>query len=194
MVNKSVEHRLDEQTNVCNAFMNILKDSDVSYISELFCKDEMDYTYRSLTSLNSGKSQFVDALCNGNVNAVVDLLKKYDYLNVDFEGGEPLTTAVYYGHVALAEFLLEQGADVNIRNGDSLIIACKAGNLDLVSLLIKYGADVHVRGESPLKIAYKAGYNDIVDALVGSGAVGGDEIDVIDDSIVFHEVTNIGFM
>lgn len=59
------------------------------------------------------------------------------------DGTSPLLAGLEGGHFDVVEFLLEEGADVNVANyeGDgALYLAAAAGNLKLLDLLIKKGA------------------------------------------------------
>jgi ankyrin repeat protein len=60
------------------------------------------------------------------------------------EGYTPLAVAIDVGNRDIAEFLIEQGASVNIlspKYGSILHLATSVGSLDLVKLLMKSGAD-----------------------------------------------------
>ncbi len=63
--------------------------------------------------------------------------------------GEPmLSTAALMGHTEIMTFLLEKGADINVRNGDGntpLHAAAFLGRADAVELLLEHGVDANVR-------------------------------------------------
>jgi len=78
----------------------------------------------------------------------------------DKDGSTPLHCAAWRGHAAVAELLLNAGADVNARNqnehyGDTPLHAAAHGNQRAVAeLLIGRGADVHAKscnGRTPLE-------------------------------------------
>jgi ankyrin repeat protein len=78
----------------------------------------------------------------------------------DKDGSTPLHGAAWKGHVAVAELLLEAGADVNARSrnehyGDTPLHAAAHGNQRAVAeLLIARGADVRTascNGRTPLQ-------------------------------------------
>jgi ankyrin repeat protein len=90
--------------------------------------------------------------------------------------GTPLQAAVVLGHIAIAQFLLEHDADVNVRdksNSTLLHEASESGNLDVMELLLSHGADVNVldyRGDSPLHKASRYQKLDAIKLLVSGGA------------------------
>ncbi|GAM84764.1 hypothetical protein ANO11243_027650 [Dothideomycetidae sp. 11243] len=80
---------------------------------------------------------------------------KYNANSADDQGITALHWAAINGHHALCHFLLQSGADPNVRGGDALatpvLWASKKCQLSIVNLLLQHGAD-------PL-IADDAGYN-----------------------------------
>lgn len=65
----------------------------------------------------------------------------------DQDGYTPLAIAIYKGNEAVAKYLIQYGASVNIFNprfGSILHLACANGSLDLVKLIIEAGADLEI--------------------------------------------------
>ena len=94
------------------------------------------------------------------------------------EDGLPcLTLACSNGHRAVAELLLQSGADVNLVDADgstALIDACTAGQIDCVRLLLDHGADPNVLGFDgwhALSLAARVGRLDVVSLLLTHEAV-----------------------
>jgi len=79
--------------------------------------------------------------------------------------------------VDVAEYLLEQGVDVNATDGTQqfytpIHAACRSGHLNLMQILIQKGADIFAvdgAGESLLHIASEFGHLDIIKYLFGLG-------------------------
>lgn len=81
----------------------------------------------------------------------VELLREYVEKNIDLndnsEGPYPLLLALDKPDIEICKFLIENGADVNIKNKKGktpLFIAYQNGNLDLIKPLIENGADVNI--------------------------------------------------
>ncbi len=80
------------------------------------------------------------------------------------------------GHLKTAEFLLNEGADVNAKNDEgntALILAAQLNKKDIVELLLNKGADVHaanLKGYTALMLAASKGQGDVICPLVRKGA------------------------
>lgn len=95
-----------------------------------------------------------------------DCAEKYD-------GDTPLSFAVRHGDVALAEFLITQGAEVKRPIGylqfSVLHIAADKGDAAMVKLLVKNGADANARtryNETPMHRAACGGHDEALAALI----------------------------
>ena len=113
--------------------------------------DEFDPVLRS----------FHEAIEEGRVDEVARMLLEHEIPVNGGDGGEapfvaPLHMACYWGHVDIAQLLIEQGADIDQTTGEGstpLSIAVGHGNVDVAHLLIERGADVIQAtddGRSPL--------------------------------------------
>lgn len=100
------------------------------------------------------QNTLVQAVVDNNIESVKRLLKFKPRVDVNgtnqyFE--KPLDLAVRKGNTTIAELLLENGADPNLKTlggltpGKLLIAeAVERGDADMVQLLIKFGADIHI--------------------------------------------------
>jgi hypothetical protein len=95
---------------------------------------------------------------------------------VHYDYDHALRNAARTGDLSVAEYLLENGANVNAEDGYPLSIASENGDRDLVILLINHGAYVDVRDGAALSGAIQEGHLDIVDLLVSNGATVTDDI------------------
>jgi ankyrin repeat protein len=86
----------------------------------------------------------------------------------------PLTAAACLGRVEVVRYLLEEGAQANLRdpNDDcALNAACARGNREMVGLLLAHGADATagLMGVTPLMAASDEGHTDVVALLLAHG-------------------------
>ena len=125
-----------------------------------------------------GWTALICAAANNDHKSAELLIKAGAEVNVkDNLGWSPLmyATDVKYG-VKMVSFLLDNGADPNVRNkgGDTPLITAVAANIIAsVKLLIEKGADIHAtdaKGRSALIIAVVNGNAEIVSFLLSKGA------------------------
>jgi len=102
------------------------------------------------------------------------------------DGLTPLALAAFLGHEEVVEFLLHQGADVNVTEHqlgfNALTGAVNEGHKNVIVLLLEHGANVNYRYESgsaaPILTATMNGNVEIIKLLLAHGAdvntVGGD--------------------
>jgi len=93
------------------------------------------------------------AAAEGNLKAVkehlaqsVDINAKEDKLDIT-----ALSLAAIYDHVEIVAFLIQKGADVNVRGGDggtALHTAAFLGQYEVAELLVQKGADVNARNNN----------------------------------------------
>ena len=107
---------------------------------------------------------------------IAEILKLQDQEAVDRDGRTLLLNAVCYERIAVAEFLIKAGADVN--RADSmgytpLHIAVQRGNIALTEMLLKHGAAVNARdsfGNNPIMKAMHIAPAELFELLLKSGA------------------------
>jgi ankyrin repeat protein len=102
-----------------------------------------------------------------------ELVKTYSH-----DGWTPLHLACFFGHPALAETLIAQGAEVNARSSNAarnmpLHAAAAARNEEAVRILLEHGAEVNARQEGGWTALHAASQNgdvDMVRLLIAGGA------------------------
>jgi len=123
-----------------------------------------------------------DAARKGDANKVKALLQSDPKLagDRDKNGDTPLHVAALHGQVAVAQILLDAGAEVDARNnygaftpGDLWDILGSSNHKDPVSLLSVHGVDTRdmKNGYTPLHLAmFSVSHKKMVELLVGKGA------------------------
>ncbi|WP_276484025.1 ankyrin repeat domain-containing protein [Paraflavitalea pollutisoli] len=90
------------------------------------------------------------AVLRGDTSAIRQHLAAGTDINTRdvYGGSSPLISACLFGKSAIAQLLIDAGADINLRNNDgstALHTAAFFGRPDLVALLLKKGADKKVK-------------------------------------------------
>ena len=129
------------------------------------------------TRNKNGETALSIAAYAGNMNYVKRLVEAG--AEVSFYGWAPLTYAAFNGHAAIADYLLQRGAEIDAttENGSTaLFFAARYGHLDVVKLLLKHQADVTKLNEveeTAVDWALKGRNTDIADLLRAAGGRSG---------------------
>lgn len=123
-------------------------------------------------------SEIHEAAKNGNLEKVKALLEDNPELlnEKDSQGFTPLHSAVTNGRIHIIRFLIEKGADIEIKNNNGLsplFTALDRGRDPAAHLLIEKGADVNVKGfrnRTLLHTAARTGNIRVARLLVNHGA------------------------
>lgn len=131
------------------------------------------------------KQSLSEACLSGDFNLVKKITPKLVNLNQRISlKNTALHLSSLYGHLDIVQFLLENGAKVDIigeYNNTPLHLASTEGNLDIVEFLVNNGADINYTnkfGCTPLHNASGNGNLEVVKFLVNNGA----DIDAIDEN------------
>jgi len=132
-----------------------------------------------LIALSAPADEIHNAVRSGDMEKVKTLLAGHaEWLNdPDQNQKTPLHLALESGHIDIARYLIELGADINLKDKDAaspLHNAAYLGNLEIVDRLIKKGAasvnEGNFRGQTPLHFACEKGHPEVVARLLDAGA------------------------
>ena len=130
-------------------------------------------------TLSASADEIHDAVRSGDLDKVKNLLRTHaEWLNSpDQNQKTPLLLSLESGHIDIARYLIEQGADINLKDKDKaspLHNAAYLGNLEIVDLLLKKGVasldEGNYRGQTPLHLACERGHPGVVTRLLEAGA------------------------
>ena len=126
------------------------------------------------------KNTFLDAIIDGNIQTVQELLSKDPDLISAIDNRHKGTStpalhlAVAHGHNNIVRLLLSKGAKPDVRDGydfSALEVAAKNGRANVVSSLVSYGGDINgERQEFHRSPLYFASNSEVAEALIASGA------------------------
>ncbi|WAR21517.1 TNKS1-like protein [Mya arenaria] len=133
---------------------------------------------QDVADLLRGDAALLEAAKKGNLARVQKLATPENINCRDTQGrnSTPLHLAAGYNNVEVAEFLLENGADVNVQDKGGLIPlhnASSYGHIDIAALLIKYNTSVNAVdrwGFTPLHEASQKGRTQLCSLLLAHGA------------------------
>ncbi|XP_076060253.1 tankyrase isoform X2 [Oratosquilla oratoria] len=133
---------------------------------------------QDVADLLRGDAALLDAAKKGNLARVQKLLTPENINCRDSQGrnSTPLHLAAGYNNLEVAEYLLENGADVNAQDKGGLIPlhnASSYGHLDIAALLIRYQTAVNATdrwGFTPLHEAAQKGRTQLCALLLAHGA------------------------
>ena len=172
------------------------------------------FTIRQRFALVGGREQlkpiplYYAALCG--LGGRVERLLAAHPQDLNAEGGvwgSPLNAALAEGHLKIALFLLDRGADPENRGEEdqtALYIASSRGHTDVVRSLIDRGADLNVKCQdrhhdyeiavtwTPLQVAIYTGHRDIAILLLEGGAATEIRIHARPDEIRGYRKVRIG--
>ena len=120
-----------------------------------------------------------NACVNGDLSGVKEMVAagtEVDFtLEIDNKTVSPLSAAVKHGHIELAEYLIINGANVNIYPIDESIMltAVRSYNIAMVRMLLDSNGDVDCcnhRSESLLSWVVYLDYPEMVEMLIDYGA------------------------
>ena len=130
-----------------------------------------------LSGCNSLRLKY--AIVHGDVPMLNDVLKNGKDINEkDFNGRHPLFAATMSGEIEIVRYLIERGADLNLKTDDiygqtALMNAAALGRTDIVKLLVESGAKLDLetnKGLTALMFSSAFGHSETVSFLLKKGA------------------------
>jgi ankyrin repeat protein len=154
-------------------FLTIFNNYSESEQANLINKD-FDGATIFLAACNGGSLAIVNFLFK---NFVININKQYNiYIDAELvNNATALWCAVYYGHLEIVKFLVENGSNLEVSDKDKnpIHLCCVNGDLEILKFLIENGCLIDSEnsiGETPLIVACKRNNNDIVEFLIHKGA------------------------
>ena len=108
------------------------------------------------------------AIVENNLDAVISGLNAV--ASVNFDNNQPLRMAVGLGHRAIADMLIQRGADIHLHDDALLAGFAINGDLPAVQMALDYGANLHANQDYPLQGAARSRQLEVVDLLLRRGA------------------------
>ncbi|KAI7801004.1 hypothetical protein IRJ41_018152, partial [Triplophysa rosa] len=145
----------------------------LKYVEKRFVKRQSDSSDAETAKLRAGEKLYQASL-SGDLVAMVTALAKgaeVNWSNPEQEGRTALIGSAIGGSLLACEFLLQNGANVNLRDQHgqgALHAAATYGHTGQVCLLLKRGANQYAadeKGNDPLSIAVETAQADIVTLL-----------------------------
>ncbi|WP_144939727.1 ankyrin repeat domain-containing protein [Paenibacillus sp. 32O-W] len=140
---------------------------------------------RELLLQRGAELSLYEAAAVGNTSRIRELVSASPELvnSHSFDGYTPLGLAAHFGNEEAAAYLLDNGADPNLKGKDGkldntpLHAAIAANHLNLVKLLLRHGTDIDSqcegearRGFTPLHVAAHFNRTEIIGLLLKEGA------------------------
>lgn len=137
------------------------------------------YLLSTMTLAGCGEFNISDAGMFDDVNDLQARVAQGEDINFqDMYGDTPLINSVFFGNLENVQYLLENGANVQLKNydGNNSILVWPILDKDddeaILKLLLQYGANINEKdsaNETPLHIAILFGRNKHVSMLVDNG-------------------------
>ncbi len=170
----SVEEILNEQPNLLD--VRAEKGISLLMLAKYYNKNKVV----DLLLEKKYKFNFYEACAIGEYETVMDFVNKNrGIINThSIDGFTPLGLAVYFRNIKIAEYLIANGADVNLVSINDFKVmpihsAVSIKDLNLTKLLLDNDADVNAKqsgGFTPLHQAANRGDSDLLELLIKHGA------------------------
>jgi len=137
------------------------------YRELLICQNYLKYTSLSKSKYNIGEKIFISACANNCLTILRNLEHKIMIKKVINKG---LRKTCENGHLKVAKFLVEKGADIHIHDNCVLVTACENGHLGVAKFLMDKGVSIRAFNDCALWRTCSNGHLEMVKFLVDKGA------------------------
>jgi ankyrin repeat protein len=137
-------------------------------------QDRIRLMFRASAPRAPAASSLEQAISRAHADTIESLIAQgVDLTARNTRGHAPIHLATAMGSSDVVQFLLNNGAEVNVAGTDSgctsLHYAASLGHVDLCELLVRYGADTDAQTaelETPLHLAVAKGHREVVAILL----------------------------
>jgi len=143
----------------------IAKNKTLSYIYNHLNKDDKVIL---LKSVENGMVKKIEQLYNSGAD-IKELITQLNYFNMQAGGENALKYASKDGNLPIVQYLVENGADIQIDNNAAFRAASENGHLSVVQYLVEKGADIHAKNDYAFRIASARGHLSVVKYLMDKG-------------------------
>lgn len=174
------ENREDMVRLLVERGADLTQNGDELLFAAMKCQNRSMFAYLVEAGVRLGQNQrsvyhlfsYLEGLKDPELFTIVDRL------HIDFKrfGGEPLRTAVWGGDRMLAEYLIENGADIDYHKPDEMfpyastpvMVAARQNDFHMVRWLVEQGADITIKdkyGDRPYTLAVQNKNQEMADYL-----------------------------
>jgi ankyrin repeat protein len=159
LVDKGISHKIGSALVVAarKGYLDIVE----------FLLEQTDCTYYEYT--DAFTDAFIGAIVNGHLMIVKHFVVR-QIVDVPTYEGTLVAAACIQGRLEVAQYLVEEGADVHKEQELALCYAAEGGHFHAVKYLLGQGADIHAQNELALCEALKHGHFLLAIYLLQQGA------------------------
>jgi hypothetical protein len=126
---------------------------------------------------NTLNSMLCAAAANNNLQ-IINFLINTCGANIHIKDDAALCEATLYDSLHAANYLLENGANVNAQNNTPLMNAVLRNNKNMLRLLMSFGADPMSNDGALIRIARKARHIDLINMMLNTGHYSNTKFDI----------------
>lgn len=139
-------------------------------------------------SINREYSSLANLIINEDINTLREKLEQGWDINkkilvCKYVSDLPIILALHENKIKVVEFLIKNGANLNLEGDPAIPAAADCCSLDTIKLLLKHGADLHAVNNVGSNAIHRAAYHqryDLIDQLIELG------IDIKNDGVILR--------